>query len=143
MGIIQTLRGFHWVTKIVIALTVLLLGLLAGALVTGAYWMAHQSDKNALAVNQGLGQMVFSLCWILLQVFLLILIAIAIYMAVMAVKAWIEKYLDAVLAKLDTLSEQKAERETTGAALAIMTGKMDGMEKKLENIERILTKVSE
>lgn len=143
MGIIQTFKGFHWVTKTVIALTVLLLGLLAAAIVTSIYWMAHQSDKNALAINQGLGFMALSLAAVLWQVFLLLLIIIAIYMAVTRIKAWIEKYLDAVIAKLDILVEQKAGHEGTHAAVISMNEKFTRMEQKLDNIEKILEKVGE
>jgi hypothetical protein len=48
-----------------------------------------------------------------------------------------------MLAKLDTLAAQKAERENAGDTLAIMNGKMERIEKKLDNIEHILEKVAE
>jgi ABC-type Fe3+ transport system permease subunit len=139
----KTIREFHWITKMVIVLTALLLGLLIAAAVVGSYWMSNQNDQNAFNANQGLLGMVMSLAWILIQVFFLILIIIVIYMAVMRVKAWIEKYLDAMLGKLDMLTEQKAEREEAGTVLAVMNGKVERIEKKLDNIERILEKVAE
>jgi len=139
----KTIREFHWITKMVIALTVLLIGLLAAAAITGIYWMSNQNDRNLLNANQGLLGMVMSLAMILMQVFFLLLIVIAIYMAVTRVKVWIEKYLDAMLAKLDVLAEQKSERDNAGVQLAAMNGKVDGMEKKLEKIERILENVAE
>jgi len=58
-------------------------------------------------------------------------------MAVTWVKAWIEKYLDQMLAA------QKAERENAIAALAVMNEKMDQIERKLDNIERILENVAD
>lgn len=143
MGLIETFRGFHWVTRMVIACTVLLLGLLTAAIVTGVYWMSHQEDTNVFALNQGLGQMVLSLGAILLQVFLLIGIAVAIYMAAMAFKTWMEKYLDAVLAKLDTLTGEKSRQEDAHNAVFSMNERVARMERKLDNIERILEKVSD
>jgi uncharacterized protein involved in cysteine biosynthesis len=137
MEFVKTIRGFHWITKIVIVLTILLLGLLIAVMIAGSYWMANQTDKNALQTYNGLGTMVFSLAWILTQVFLVVLVIIAIYMAIMAVKAWIEKYLDAMLA------EQMAEREATAATMAALNEKFTLLERKLDNIERILEKVGE
>jgi flagellar basal body-associated protein FliL len=139
----KTIREFHWITKMVIVLTALMLGLLIAAGIAGSYWMSNQDDQNAFNASQGLGAMVMSLAWILLQVFFLILIVIVIYMAVTRVKTWIEKYLDAMLAKLDTLTAQKADREHAGAELAVMNEKVERLEKKLDNIERILEKVAE
>ena len=140
---LQTIRNFHWITKIVILLTGLLVGLLLIALVVSAYWMSNQADTNALRMSSGLGAIIMSLAWILTQAFLLILIVIAVYMAAVRVKAWIEKYLDSMLAKLDVLAEQKSGREEAGLTLAVMNGKVERMEKKLDNIERILENVSE
>ena len=99
--------------------------------------MSNQTDNSALQTYNGLGTMVFSLAWILTQVFLVVLVIIAIYMAVMAVKTWIEKYLDAMLA------EQKAEREATMATMAAMNERFTRMEQKLDTIEHILEKVGE
>jgi small-conductance mechanosensitive channel len=121
----------------VIALTILLLGLLLAVMIAGAYWMANQMDKNALQTYNGLGTMGFSLAWILTQVFLVVLVIIAIYMAVMAVKAWIEKYLDAMLA------EQKAEREAMAATMGALNEKFARVEQKLDHIGTILEKVGE
>ena len=109
----------------------------------GSYWMSNQNDRNAFNASQGLGGMAMSLAWILIQVFFVILIIIVIYMAVTRVKTWIEKYLDAMLGKLDTLTDQKADREHAGAGLAVMNEKVERIEKKLDNIERILEKVAE
>lgn len=94
-------------------------------------------------LSNGLGMIFLSLGWILTQAFLVILAIILISMAVTWIKAWIEKYLDQMLAKLDTLAAQKAERESSAETLAVMNGKMDRIEKKLDNIERILEKVAE
>jgi hypothetical protein len=81
--------------------------------------------------------MVLVLASVLVQAFLLILIVVAIWLAAARIRMWLEKYLDAMLAA------QKAGKEETAAALATMTGKMEGMEKKLEKIERILENVAE
>lgn len=139
----KTIRDFHWITKMVIALTALLLGLLIAGGIVSSYWMSNQHDQTAFNASQGLLSMVISLASILIQVFLLILILMAIYMVVTRIKTWIEKYLDAMLAKLDLLVVQKPESEAAGATLAAMNEKVDGMEKKLEHIERILVNVAE
>ena len=61
MEFIKTIRGFHWVTKIVIALTSILLVLLVAAGIVGSYWMSNQADRAALQTYNGLGAMVLSL----------------------------------------------------------------------------------
>jgi len=134
---LKTIREFHWITKMVILLTGLLLGLLFVTIVMVAFVMPHN-----YMVSNGLGAMILSLAWILIQVFLLLLIVIALYTMVMRIKTWIEKYLDTMLAKLDALTEQKTERET-GAVLAVMNEKVERIDKKLDNIEHILENVAE
>ena len=133
----KTFREFHWLTKSVIALTGLFAGLFLIALVVT---VVRPNDYQA---SNGLGMIFLSLGWVLTQVFLVILIIVLISMAVTWTKTWIEKYLDQMLAKLDTLAAQKAERENAGETLAVMNGKMERIEKKLDNIERILEKVSD
>ncbi|MFA6364151.1 hypothetical protein [Methanoregula sp.] len=133
MECMKTIRGFHWITKIVIVLMIILLGLLVAAAVAGSYWMSNQADTKALQTYNGLGVLVLSLAWILTQAFLVLLVVLAIYLAVTRVKGWIEKYLDAML----------AEREATAATMAAMNEKFTRMEQKLDNIERILEKVGE
>jgi hypothetical protein len=98
---------------------------------------------NDYQASNGLGMMIGSLGGVLVQAFLLVIVIVLITMAATSIKTWIEKYLDQMLAKLDTLAAQKAERENTCDAIAVMTGKMERIEKKLENIERILEKVSD
>ena len=142
MEFMKTIKEFHWITKMVIALTGLLLGLLLIALVLSLYWMSS-NNMTAFNASQGIGMMVLALSGILPQVFLLVLVIIAVYTAVTRVKTWIEKYLDAMLARLDTLTNQKAEREADGASLVAMNEKFMRVEKKLDNIERILEKVSD
>ena len=133
----KTIREFHWITKVVLALTGLFLGLLLIALVAAVF------RPNDYTLSNGLGMIFLSLGWVLTQAFLVILVIIVIYMAATRVKTWIEKYLDAMLGKLDTLTEQKADQENAGAALAVMNEKVERIEKKLDNIERILEKVAE
>jgi glucan phosphoethanolaminetransferase (alkaline phosphatase superfamily) len=134
MELVKTIRGFHWVTKIVIALTILLVVLFVAALITNNYGGSGQGTN---VLGQGFGYVAVLLAWILVQAFLILLIIIAIYMAIMAVKAWIEKYLNAMLAG------QKADREAAAAAVAATNEKLAQMEQKLDRIEEILRKVSE
>ncbi|NLD57153.1 MAG: hypothetical protein GX651_03345 [Methanomicrobiales archaeon] len=94
-------------------------------------------------LSMGIGSVLLALTSVLVQVFFILLIIIALYMAVTGIKAWIEKYLDAMLAKLDLLTERKAEEENSRAVLAAVSGKMERMDKRLEGIEKILKKVSD
>lgn len=133
----KTFREFHWLTKSVMALSGLFAGLFLIALVVAVF------RPNDYQASNGIGRIFLSLGWVLIQVFFVILIIVLISMAVTWFKTWIEKYLDQMLAKLDTLAAQKAERENAGETLAVMKGKMERIEKKLDNIERILEKVSD
>ncbi|MCK9592770.1 MAG: hypothetical protein M0Q91_12275 [Methanoregula sp.] len=133
----KTFREFHWLTKSVIALTGLFVGLLLIAMIVALI------RPNDFAASNGFFMMIRSLGGVLTQAFLVILVIVLISMAVTWIKTWIEKYLDQMLAKLDTLAAQKAERENAGEALAVMNGKMERVEKKLDNIEHILEKVAE
>ncbi len=127
----KTIREFHWLTKIVILLTGMFVGLILIALVVTV------TQPNNYQASNGLGMLFLSFGGVLVQAFLLVLVIILISMAVTWVKAWIEKYLDQMLAA------QKADRENAVTALAVMNEKMEQIEKKLENIERILDKVAE
>ena len=133
----KTIREFHWLTKSVIALTGLFAGLFLIAIVVTVLRPNDYSASNGLFMIFG------SFGWVLTQAFLVIFGIVLISMAATWIKTWIEKYLDQMLAKLDTLAAQKAERENSGEALAVMNGKMERIEKKLDNIERILEKVAE
>ena len=133
----KTIREFHWLTKSVIILTGLFAGLFLIAILVAIF------RPNDYQASNGLGMMTGSLGGVLVQAFLLVIVIVLITMAATSIKTWIEKYLDQMLAKLDTLAAQKAERENTCDAIAVMTGKMERIEKKLENIERILEKVSD
>jgi len=137
MELVKTIREFHWITKIVIALTILLVALFLAAVIANTYGSSAQSGQGGFILGQGLGYVAVLLAWILVQAFLILLIAIALYMAVMAVKGWIEKYLDAILA------EQRADREAVAAALAATNEKLAQVEQKLDRIETILEKVGE
>jgi hypothetical protein len=133
----KTIREFHWITKVVIALTGLFAGIFLIAVVVALF------RPNDYQASNGLGMIFLSLGWVLSQVFLVILVVIVVYMVAIRIKAWIEKYLDAVLGKLDMLAANKAEREEAGAELAVMNEKVERLEKKLDHIERILEKVAE
>jgi len=137
MEVIKTIRGFHWVTKIVIALTILLVALFLAALIANTYGSSEQGDQGMHILGQGFGYVAVWLAWILVQAFLILLVIIAIYMGVVRIKAWIEKYLDAMLAG------QKADREAAAAAVAATNEKLAQMEQKLDRIEEILRKVSD
>ncbi len=143
MSIFKTIKGFHWITKIVIALTALLLILIVAAAIAQSYWMSNQGDRAAFNAGQGLGMMAMALAGILIQAFLMILVVIVIYMGAMQVKAWLEKYLDAMVAKLDLLVEQKSEREANRVMLSAMNEKFTRIEDKLDRIEGILEKVGD
>lgn len=132
MEFVKTIRGFHWITKIVIALTILLVALFLAALIVNIY-----GGQGVNVLGQGLGYVAVLLAWILVQAFLILLVVIAIYMGAMRIKEWIEKYLDAMLAG------QKADREAAAAALAAMDEKLTRVEQKLDRIEQILEKVGE
>lgn len=137
MEFVKTIQGFHWITKIVIALTILLVALFLAALIANSYGGSGQGGQGVNVLGQGFGYVAVLLAWILVQAFLILLIVIAIYMGAMQIKAWIEKYLDAMLAG------QKAEREATAAAMAAMDEKLTQVEQKLDRIEQILEKVAD
>lgn len=130
-------REFHWLTKIVIGLTGLFFGLMLVAIVVTLIW------PNDYQASNGIGMLLLSLGWVLTQAFLVILVIVLISFAVTGIKTWIEKYLDQVLAKLDALATQKSEQEHAGETLAVLTEKTERIERKLDNIERILEKVSD
>lgn len=130
-------REFHWLTKIVIGLTGLFFGLMLVAIVVTLIW------PNDYQASNGIGMLLLSLGWVLTQAFLVILVIVLISFVVTGIKTWIEKYLDQVLAKLDTLATQKSEQEHAGETLAVLTEKTERIERKLDNIERILEKVSD
>jgi len=131
----RTIREFHWITWMVIVLTAMVFVLIIVAFVAS---MLGLSD-----LSQGIFPLVLSLTGLLKEAFFLILVVIAMYMGVTRIRMWIEKYLDAMLAKLDLLAAQKSEQDSSGAALAVMNGRVEQMEKKLDTIEHILVKVAE
>jgi hypothetical protein len=137
------IQGFHWITKTVMLLTLVLLGMIAAAAFASFLWAANPDNRLAFNISQGLGSLTMAMAWLLVQAFMLIFIAMILFMSIVRVKEWIEKYLDAMLAKLDLLTQQKKEPEEMMAALATMGGKINDMEKKLGNIERILEKVAD
>jgi len=135
MEFMKTIRGFHWITQMVIALTVLILALLLIAFVAAMF------GQNSIA--NGLGPFVGFLAADAMYFLVIVLVIIALAMIISRIKQWIEKYLDAMLSRLDTLSAQNAGRDNAGAALAILNGNVERMEKKLDHIEHILEKVGE
>lgn len=135
MEFMKTIREFHWLTMSVILLTAFVFVLMMIAVVAGLLGLTD--------LTSGLAQFVIYLTSLLVYVFPIILIIIIIGIIIAAIKAWFEKYLDAVLQKLDLLATQKAEREVAGTELAVMNGKVERMEKKLDKIEHILEKVGE
>jgi len=114
------LRQFHWLTWIVIGLLVLLIVSLAITVV--------------FTLDSGI--MVGSLAGTLWYVFLLAFIWIVACMIGGGVKAWLEKYLDALV-------KQRMGDEDSGAELAILNENIRHMEDKLDRIEDVLVKVSE
>lgn len=129
----KTVREFHWVTKIVILLTLFVLVI---------PFIAYATFLLGFSIN-GLGLFLLSLTSILMQVFLILLVVIVIYMAVTRVKQWMEKYMDAMLSKMDLLAGGRGTGEDTSARLAVMGSRIEEIEKKVDNISDILEKVAE
>lgn len=113
-------REFHWLTWTVI-------GLLVALLVMLAVGIAYRID---------LGIVVGSMAGILWYVFLLAFIWIVACIIGGGLKTWLEKYLDALV-------EQKSRDADAGTQLAVLNGKIEQMEEKVDRIEAVLTKVSE
>lgn len=131
----KTVREFHWITKTVILLTVFVFVLMLTAIATALLGMS--------AISSGLGMILFSSLSILVQLFPIILIVIVLCIIGAHVKAWIEKYMDAMLSKMDLLAESRSTVENTNAGLAVMSSRMEEIEKKVNNISDLLEKVSE
>lgn len=135
MEFMKTIRGFHWVTQMAIALTAFILALLLIAFIAA---MFGQND-----IANGLGPFVGFLAADSMYFLILILVLIALAMVISRIKQWIEKYLDAMLSGLDTLTTQNARQDKAGAAIAILNDNIERMEKKLDHIEHILEKVGD
>jgi len=133
---LKTIREFHWITKAVIILTALILLLLLLTLAAAALGMATASSFSGMFLISFTSMVV----WLLFPVIMIIII---ISIIVTKIKAWIEKYLDAMIAKIDLLGEVKSSVERSDAKLAVMDGKIDEIGNKVDNIERILKNVSE
>ncbi|HOI13771.1 MAG: hypothetical protein PHP55_03960 [Methanoculleus sp.] len=116
----SNVRGFHWLTWTVIGLLALLLVGLAIAIV----------------YQPNLGIVVMFMAGILQYVFLLAFIGIVACIIGGRLKAWLEKYLDALV-------EQKSKDMNAGAKLAVLNEKIEGMEDKISRIEAVLVKISE
>lgn len=130
----KTVREFHWITKTVILLTVFVLVVIPA--------IAIVASILGFSIN-GLGMILFSSLSILVQLFPIILIVIVLCIIGAHIKAWIEKYMDAMLSKMDLLAESGSTVENTNARLAVMNSRMEEIEKKVDNISDILEKVSE
>jgi len=130
----KTVREFHWISKTVILLTVFVLVVIPA--------IAIVASILGFSIN-GLGMILFSSLSILVQLFPIILIVIVLCIIGAHVKAWIEKYMDAMLSKMDLLAESRSTVENTNAGLAVMSSRMEEIEKKVNNISDLLEKVSE
>ncbi|HZD43753.1 MAG TPA: hypothetical protein VE134_06800 [Methanomicrobiales archaeon] len=120
--IADTIKNFHIVTKAVIALVGLLFGL------------TIISVALALAGYMGSGP---TLIMTSLYLFAYVAIGLAlVFMVIMAVKQWIEKYLDAMVQKQNVPPEVNANVQALQASI-------QRLETKLDKIENILEKVSE
>ena len=128
----KTVRDFHWVTKIVIVLTLFVLVIPI---------IAYAAFLLGFSIN-GLGFFMLSFTSVLVQVFPIVLIIILIYMAATRIKEWIEKYMDAMLAKMDLLAS-RSNVEESNAKLAVMSSRIEDIEKKVDNISDILEKVAD
>jgi uncharacterized membrane protein len=130
----KTVKEFHWLTKIVILLTVFVV-ILVPIVALIASMLGFSID--------GLGNIMFSFTYLLINLFLVILVIIIIYMIITKVKLWIEKYMDAMLSKMELLAENRNTGEDTSARLAVMGSKIEEIEKKVDGISDILEKVSD
>jgi len=131
----KTVREFHWLTKLVILLTGLVFAIYLTAILTHLLGLTH--------VSQGLGMMLFSMVAILMQLFPVILVIIVLCIIAARIKEWIEKYMDATLSKMDALMENKSTSEDTSAKLAVMSTRIEEIEKKIDNVSNILEKVAD
>jgi uncharacterized protein YacL len=123
---INTIREFHWLTKIVLLTTGLLFGLIL-----------------ATAVRADFGNIALSLAWVLVQVFPLILAIIIISIIADRIRKWVEIREDLLLSKLDPLIDGKSNQADTSVKVTALHEKFDRLEKKLDHIEQILEKVGE
>lgn len=133
---LKTISEFHWITKAVIILTAIILLLLLLTLAAAALGLVTLSSFSGMFLMSFTSMMV----WLLFPVIVIIII---ISIIVTKIKAWIEKYLDAILAKIDLMGEVKSSVERSDAKLAVIGGKIEDIENKVDNIERILKNVSE
>lgn len=129
----KTVREFHWLTKIVILLIVFVVLVIP--------IIAFVASMLGFSVNN-LGLFMLSCTSILMYLFPIILVVIVIYMIITRVKGWIEKYMDAMLAKMDLLASRNNVEESN-AKLAVMGSRIEEIEKKVDNISDILEKVAE
>lgn len=130
----KTVKEFHWLTKTVILLTIFVLLVIP--------IVAFVASILGYSVN-GLGLFMLSFSSFLMNLFLVVLVIIIISIIITSVKRWIEKYMDAMLAKLDALAGSRNSDEDSGARLAIMSNRIEEIEKKVDNISDILEKVSD
>ncbi|QSZ66630.1 hypothetical protein RJ40_03515 [Methanofollis aquaemaris] len=113
-------RKFHWLTWLVIGLLMLMIVSLVLA--------------STLALD--LSFLIIPLAFVSRLLIPLILAYMVLSIIVVKVKAWLERYLDALV-------EQKTGAGETNARMAVLNEKLEHMEKQLEHIEDILVKVSE
>ncbi|MDD4127707.1 MAG: hypothetical protein PHV39_08480 [Methanomicrobium sp.] len=131
----KTVREFHWLTKTVILLTAFVFVLMLTAIATALLGMSD--------ISSGLGMILLSSLSILMQLFPIILIVIVLCIIGAHIKAWIEKYLDSMLAKMDALVERKDINDKSDVRLTAMNDKIEEIERKVDNIADILKNVSE
>ncbi len=122
MRFITTIKEFHWLTKTVIAL---LASLIALTLI-------------AIFVNVNLIWFVFYYSEILKYIFLIIFVIIVLCIFIGRVQEWFEHYMDALLGKLDKITVSDDVREKITA----LDYKLEGIEKKVDKMEKILEDVS-
>ncbi len=121
MGL-AVVKEFHWLTKTVIALLALLFVFIL----------------FASLVNTSLFAYIMYYSYILTYLFLIIFVIGILLIVVGRVKAWFEKYMDALLEKLDkiTVSDELNDR------IAALDYKLEGIEKKMNRVENLLEKIS-
>jgi len=126
---LKTIKEFHWLTKTVIILTVFVFVLI------GVAYIAEKSGHSALAEHLLL--LLLYLLYVLSYVFFGVLVIIGIVMAL----SWIRRtYLEK---NSGSLSDTKLEVIDLKMEIKLLRQSIEAMQKKVDNIERILEKVSD
>lgn len=120
---LAAVKEFHWLTKTVLVL-------LASLFVIILF---------ASLININLFAFVMYYSYVLTYVFLIAFVIGILLILIERVKAWFEKYMNALLEKMDKI----AVSDETHEKIAALDYKLDGIEKKVNRVEEILEKVAD